>query len=360
MENNQQVMNETTAADAAVEVISPSGDLVGDESVLPLEELQRKPKKSPKKDGLLYRFKKHRSLLWFVLPAVIVSFIFSYIPMLGILFAFKDARYFSLTTGDVMYNLTHGGWTFVNFTEIFANPDFLLSVGNTLLINVFRLLLCFPFSIIIAIQLSELKNQSVAKVILIIISIPNFLSWAIVIGIWAGLFDPDFGFFGQAVTAHMKNIRGNLMGNDSWFKVFVVALSAWKSAGWGCILYYSACASIDKTYYESATLEGANKIQKIWYLTLPSIMPTIALTLVLNISGMMATGFEQIWTMMQINSETTLTQITLDTYIYRISIVERGNIPFATALGVFNGLIGLALMLIGNAITSKTMKRGLW
>ena len=361
MENDQQVMRESaSAADAAAEVISPSEELTEEVSV-PLAKSRRGPKKSNNgQHGLGYRFKKHLGLLWFVLPAVIISFIFSYIPMLGILFAFKDGAEFNLTTGDVMYNLTHGGWTITNFTEIFANKDFLLSVGNTLLINVIRLVLCFPLSIIIAIQLSELKSQTLAKVILIIISIPNFLSWAIVVGIWAGLFDPDFGFLGQAVATYMKQIEGNIMGNDSWFKVFVVALSAWKSAGWGCILYYSAIASIDKTYYESATLEGANKIQKIWYLTLPSIMPTIALTLVLNISGMMATGFEQIWTMMRINSETTLTQITLDTYIYRISIVERGNLPFATALGVFNGIIGLSLMLIGNAITTKTMKRGLW
>lgn len=349
MENNQQVMDNASAADAAVGV-SPSDELAAES--IPLVEQKRKPQKNGKGSELRRRFKKHFSLLWFVVPAFVISFIFSYIPMLGILFAFKDGSQFNLTTGDVMYNLTHGGWTVVNFIEIFSNPDFLLSIGNTLIINVFRLILCFPFSIIIAIQLSELKSQALAKVILIIISIPNFLSWAIVVGIWAGLFDADFGFLGQ--------MMGNLMAKESWFKPLVVALSAWKSAGWGCILYYSAIASIDKTYYESATLEGANKIQKIWYLTIPSILPTIALTLVLNISGMLATGFEQIWTMMQINSETTLTQITLDTYIYRISIVERGNLPFATALGVFNGAIGLALMLIGNYITTKTMKRGLW
>ena len=99
----------------------------------------------------------------------------------------------------------------------------------------------------------------------------------------------------------------------------------------------------------------------MWYLTLPSILPTIALTLVLNISGMMATGFEQIYTMMKINSGVLIeSQIVLDTYIYTISIVQQTNVPFATALGVFNGLIGLMLMLVGNAITSKPMKRGLW
>lgn len=298
------------------------------------------------------RIKKYRKLLWFLLPAMLVSLVFAYLPMFGILFAFKGPE-FDLTKADVMYNLTHGSWTFGNFIDIFYDESFVKAVGNTLLINVLRLAICFPLSILIAVQLSELKNQGLAKAILIIICIPNFLSWAIVIGIWAGFLDPDIGVLGQ--------ITGHIMGQSAWFKPLVVFFSAWKSAGWGCILYYSAIVAIDKTYYESATLEGANKLQKMWYLTIPSILPTIALTLVLNISGMMATGLEQIYTMMQVNpGELTNSQIVLDTYIYTISCVNKDNVPFATALGIFNGLIGLTLMLVGNAITSKTLKRGLW
>ncbi len=298
------------------------------------------------------RVKKYRRILFFLLPAAAFTLIFSYLPMLGILFAFKGPE-FNLTKGDVLYNLTHGSWTFSNFGAIFVDDSFWKAVGNTLIINVIRLFICFPLSIIIAVQLSELKNQTLSKVILIILTIPNFLSWAIVIGIWAGLLNPDTGFLGQ--------VTGYIMAQDAWFKPLAVFFSAWKGAGWGCILFYSAIAAIDKTYYESATLEGANRLQKMWYLTIPSIMPTIALMLVLNISGMMATGFEQIYTMMQMNAGVlTESQIVLDTYIYQISVVDRTNIPFATALGVFNGAIALALMLIGNAITTKTMKRGLW
>ena len=298
------------------------------------------------------RIKKYRKILFFLIPAAAFTLIFSYIPMLGILFAFKGPE-FNLTKGDVLYNLTHGSWTFANFGNIFVDNSFWRGVGNTLIINVIRLLICFPLSIIIAVQLSELKNQTLSKVILIILTIPNFLSWAIVIGIWSGILHPDTGVLGQ--------ITGHIMAQDAWFKPLAVFFSAWKGAGWGCILFYSAIVAIDKTYYESATLEGANRLQKMWYLTLPSIMPTIALMLVLNISGMMATGFEQIYTMMQVNAGVlTDSQIVLDTYIYEISVVNRTSVPFATALGVFNGAIALALMLIGNAITTKTMKRGLW
>ena len=296
---------------------------------------------------------KYRKLLWFILPAALFTLIFSYVPMFGVLFAFKGEDFNLYTSsGGVIGALFEGSWTFENFGKIFSNPDVGNAIANTLIINVIRLALCFPLSILIAVMLSELKQQWLAKVILIIITIPNFLSWAIVIGIWAGFFSSDFGILGR--------ITGNLMTDPNWFKPLVVFLSAWKGAGWGCILFYSAIMSIDKTYYESATLEGANKLQKMWYLTLPSIMPTIALMLVLNISGMMAVGFEQVWTMMNLSAELQNTQMTLDTYLYNISIVNADDIPFATALGVANGLIGLFLMLVGNAITTKTLKRGLW
>ena len=344
MQNTNQTTVESLAAEAA-----------GEEAV-PTVEPKKKAGGGDKKGGFWReewkRIKKYRSLLWFLIPAVAISLLFAYVPMAWIIFAFKDTYAIRKGFG---YNLTHGGWTFQNFVDIFARKEFALAVGNTLLINVLRLAICFPLSILIAVQLSDLKSQALAKIILIILTIPNFLSWAIVIGIWSGLFDPQFGFIG-------KEIGDFLLGKNEWFKPLVVLFSAWKGAGWGCILYYSAIVSIDKTYYESATLEGANKLQKMWYLTLPSILPTIALTLVLNISSMMATGFEQIWTMMQVNAgKLKNSQVVLDTYIYDMSLGSGiTNLPFATALGVFNGLIGLTLMLVGNAITSKTMKRGLW
>ncbi len=297
------------------------------------------------------RAKKYWKLLLFIIPAALFTLVFSYIPMLGVLFAFKGPE-FDLTKADVMWNLTHGSWTLTNFTHIFSDPSVGKAIANTLIINVIRLFLCFPLSILIAVMLSELKQQWLAKTVLIIITIPNFLSWAIVIGIWSGFLDPDFGILGK--------ITGHIMADPNWFKPLVVFLSAWKGAGWGCILFYSAIMAIDKTYYESATLEGANKLQKMWYLTIPSILPTIALMLVLNISGMMAVGFEQVWTMMKVSSDLFDSQMTLDTYLYNISIIHQEDIPYATALGVANGLIALILMLVGNAITTKTLKRGLW
>ncbi len=354
MKNNLQYTQETPAAQA---VGAPAEEL----------EIKAPPKKDQKKPGFWRdqwkRIKKYRKLLWFLIPAAAFTLVFSYLPMIGILFAFKGPDFNLLAptnlgvTENLIYQTLFKSWTFQNFIDIFADETMLLAVTNTLIINVIRLVICFPLSILIAVMLSELKNQTLSKFILIIITIPNFLSWAIVIGIWSGFLHPDTGFFG----VWLKSVGiDNMMALDNWFKPLVVFLSAWKGAGWGCILFYSAIMSIDKTYYESATLEGANKFQKMWYLTLPSILPTIALMLVLNISGMMSVGFEQVWTMMKANSALVDSQITLDTYIYNLTQIHPSDIPFPTALGVFNGAIALILMLVGNAITTKTLKRGLW
>ncbi len=308
----------------------------------------------------LKRVKKYRKVLWFIIPAAVFSLIFSYIPMLGLLFSFKGAD-FSLMFGTPVENLFRGSWTFQNYLDIFVDASFAKGVGNTLLINVLRLVICFPLSIFIAVQLSELKNQTLSKVILIIICIPNFLSWAIVVSTWSGLLDSQGGALNQ-ILVNMGIIDADyfLMGKNHMFKFFVIFLSAWKGAGWGSIMFYAAIMAIDKSFYESATLEGANRLQKMWYLTIPSITPTIALMLVMNFSGMMNAGFEQIYTMMQLSAELEDTQMTLDVYLYNISVVNRNNVPFATALGVFNGLIALALMIIGNKITTKTLHRSLW
>lgn len=299
------------------------------------------------------RVKKHKRILPFLIPAALFTLIFSYIPMLGVAFAFKDG--FNLTRGDVMWNLTNFGWTFQNFIDIFYDASFLKAVGNTLLINLLKLAICFPLSIILALQLAELKNQGLAKVILIIVCIPNFLSWVIVIGIWQGFLHPDTGLLGKLLFPDRV-----VLGEDALFKFWVIILNIWKGIGWGSIIYYASITSIDKSYYEAATIDGANKLQKAWSLTIPAILPTIALMLVMQISGMMAAGFEQIYTMMQINPELVESQITLDTYLYEISVVNRTNIPFATALGVFNGLIALMFMIVGNKITTKTLHRSLW
>lgn len=355
MENN--VMQQETAD--ALETPAPSelDEISKAESVLGVDRsLFEEPKfwSLQKK-----RFIKYRKVLWFILPAALFTFIFSYIPMLGVLFAFKDPGHFNIIRHDLWGEVFNKYWTLNNFANIF-DAKFFKAVGNTLLINIIKLVICFPLSIFIAVQLSELKSQTMAKVVLIVICIPNFLSWAVVIATWSGLLDGDGGALNNLlVTLKLNSPNNPLMQEKGLYKFFVIFLSAWKGSGWGCIMFYAGIIAIDKSFYESATLEGANRIHKMWYLTIPMIIPTIALMLVLNISGMLATGLEVVMPLynMILADES---QLTLDVYLYDITVGNNQNIPMAATLGVFNGLVGLTLMIVGNFITTKTLKRGLW
>ena len=293
----------------------------------------------------------------------IISLIFSYVPMLGVSFAFKDSLFDSAMrkNASILGALIQSNWTFDTFVSIF-NDTFWDALKNSVIINVIKLVLVFPLSIIIAIQLSEIKNQKLAKLILIILCIPNFLSWTVVVKCWTNFFDPEIGFLGKMLVGATNG--EHITYYEASFKPLFIFYAAWKGAGWGSILYYAAITSIDKSYYESATIDGANKIQKALKLTVPSIAGTIALMLVMNISGFTSVGLEQVKLMLDTGQASAYysTQMTLDLYIWELSIGQGAGVSYvqAAAVGVFNGLVGLTLMLVGNWLTTRTLKRGLW
>lgn len=304
------------------------------------------------------RFKKHRSIIWFVLPAAILAFVFGYIPMAGILIAFRTD--FNLFGGNTVAQAwASGTWTLANFKLLFTDETVLLAVKNTLIINLIGLVIVFPLPIIFALLLADIKSPWLSKLILIITCLPNFLSWPIVIGLFQNLLSPVGGAVNN-ILVNMGILKEPyyFFGENVWFKPLVILLKIWKGTGWSSIIFYAAVASIDKSFFEAATLEGASKIQKIWYITLPTIMPTIALMLVMTLTYIMSAGFEQIYSMM--TAATRYEQHTLDTYLYDISIQNRTNTPFATVLGVVNGLIAMFLMLGGNALVKKTLGKSLW
>lgn len=313
-----------------------------------------------KKKSLRMQFRKYRHIFWFILPALLITLFWGYIPMIGTLIAFRtkfDLTGFYTPLGS-FFDPT-AGWTLSQFSHIFRDSEFLVALQNTLTISFLKIFICFPLSIVIALLLSEMQNQGAAKLILIIICLPNFLSWPVVNGIWENLLSISGGLVNNfLVKIGILDEPFWFYGSREWFKPLAVFLSAWKGAGWGSIMFYASIMSIDKTYYEAATLEGAGKIRKIWSLTLPAIMPMIALMLVMNITYILDAGFEQIFTMM--TPETRYTQQILGTYLYDISIVNQSNIPFAVALGVFNGAVATFFMLGGNALCKKTLGRGLW
>ena len=328
--------------------------------IVPDNKQEKKSKRKKYWERQRTNFKRNKSILWFIIPAALFTIVFSYIPMFGVLFAFKDPAFDSAMRrgADVIGALKYSNWTLETFKSIF-NDNFWLSLWNSVQINLIKLVFVFPLSILIAIQLSEIKNQKLSKLILIIICIPNFLSWTVVIKSWTSFFDPDIGFLGKILSRWTNGY--SITFYEASFKPLFVFYSAWKGAGWGSILYYAAIMSVDKSYYESATIDGANKFQKAVYLTIPAIGGTIALMLVMMFSGFTGVGLEQLKLMLDPTNYIDAQQ-TLDYYIYELSIGQGAGVSYvqAAALGVFNGLVGLLLLLGGNALTTKTLRRGLW
>ena len=312
-----------------------------------------KPKKKTFWKKQAENFKKNSSIIWFILPAAALVLFFGYLPMFGIIFAFKT----DLDSTNWIYDIFKQGWTFEHLLGLFKNSDVLLALGNTLMISITRLIICFPASILFAILLSEIKKPWVSKLILIVMCLPNFLSWPVTIGIWNNLLS-EFGLVNNFLSA-IGQERVLFLQQDEYFKFFVITLSIWKGLGWGSIYFYAAIMSIDKEYYEAATIDGASKIQKIWYLTIPGILPVIALQLVLNITYIMDAGFDQVYAMLQLSRDLTETQQILGTYTFDL-YMRQGEIPLSVAISVVNGIFSLVLMLVGNWFVKKKLGSSLW
>ena len=308
------------------------------------------------------KLKKYGSIYWFVLPAAFLALLFGYIPLIFLLAAFKENVAFGVFSGPFQALFTND-WTFNQFVAIFTtNSDqFFRALGNTLVINLIKLVLIFPLPIVLAICLSEVKSSFLAKLFLIILCLPNFLSWPTVIGIWQNFFRLQDGVINNLFGTQINFFDYNLLGEGvNLFRFFVVFFDAWKGVGWNSIMFYTAIMSIDKSYYEAAELDGANKLQQIAHLTLPSIFPIIALMFIMNITYILSCGFEQINLIAEWNPEFITYETTLDYYLYFVSLREAGNYSFATALVLFNSTISLIFMLVGNKICRKFLNRGLW
>ena len=310
----------------------------------------------PKKIGYFKQqaknFKKNIGISPFVLPAIFLTLLFGYLPMLGIIFAFKK----SIDPGNWFYDVLTQPFTVEHMLKFFTDARVLVALKNTLIISGIKILIFFPLTILLAILLSEIKRPALSKLILIILCLPNFLSWPVVVGIWNNLLNLDSGL--------INNIIGAMGGNKVYFfnehfKFLVIFLSIWKGLGWGSIYFYAAIMSIDKEYYEAAEIDGANKFQQIRFLTLPGILPVIALQLVMNITYILDAGFDQVYAMLSLVPTKTDDEAILGTLIMKLTL-EEPDVAFTVAMSVIQGLFALVLMLVGNTFVKKKLGRSLW
>lgn len=307
------------------------------------------PEKTSVIQRILVAIQKYKFLYLLLLPGIVWYFIYKYLPMYGLVIAFKDYNFSKGILGSPWVGLKH-------FKFLFSYPDFYRILKNTILLNVYELLFAFPASIILALLLNEIKNMVFKRSIQTIVYFPHFLSWVIFGGIIIQLLSPTNGFVNQILEVFGKEPI-YFMSESKYFRPIVIISLILKEAGWGAIIYLAALAGIDPQQYEAATMDGATRFQQLIYVTLPGIRNTIILLFILQIGRMMDYGFEQIFILY--NPMVYDVGDVLSTYIYRIGLQD-ARFSVATAIGFFQSFIGLILIWTANTIARRTSNVSIW
>jgi putative aldouronate transport system permease protein len=295
------------------------------------------------------RLYRDRWLYLFLLVPMAYYLIFKYFPMYGASIAFKDYRIGLGFSGSKWVGLK-------NFERLFRAPVFYTIFRNTLLLNLYSLLVGFPVPIIIAVLLNEIRSVHYKRVIQSILYLPHFISWVVLGGIFVQILSPSTGVVNLMLKA-LGITPVYFMIHDFWWVVMFVISGIWQGAGWGSIIYLAAISGIDPQLYEAARIDGAGKLAQVWHITLPGIKNTIAIMLILRLGGMMDVGFEHIYNLM--NSAVYSVSDVISTYVYRTGIL--GNqYSYTTAIGLFQSLISLVLVVTANTVTRKIGENSLW
>ncbi|MGN8026352.1 ABC transporter permease [Microbacterium sp. 22242] len=282
-----------------------------------------------------------------VLP-VLFLLVFRYIPMIGNVIAFRRFRPGGSILGDEWVGFTY-------FQMFITNGQFWTVFGNTVLLGGLTLIICFPLPIVLALMLNELRSSRFKRIVQTISYLPHFMSVVIVAGLVLQLTSLT-GTINQIVEA-FGGTAVPFMQRPEWFRSVYVSSEVWQTVGWGTILYLAALTTIDDQLYEAARIDGANRWQQTWHITLPGIRPTMMVLLILNIGSFMAVGFEKVLLLQ--NPLIYSTADVISTYLYRVGI-QSAQFSYAAAIGLFEAVIGLVLVLGANSISRRLVGTSLW
>ena len=243
------------------------------------------------------------------------------------------------------------------FKKFLTGPDFLTILGNTLKISITSLIFYFPAPIILALILNELKNVMFKRVTQTMVYIPHFISWVIVATLTAQLFNTTDGFVYHIIKTVFGENAPDIMSNPNLFVPMIIGQSMWKETGYGTIIFLAALSGVDVQLYEAAAVDGANRWQKLWHITLPAIRTTIVIMLILKVGQLLNTGYEQIFLMQ--NSMNRAVSDVFDTYIYTKGVAN-GNYSLATAAGLFKSVVSMIMVLGANRLAKVFGESGFY
>ena len=292
---------------------------------------------------------RHRMLYLFILPCFIWLILFCYVPMGGIVLAFKNYKF-----NKGIYGSPWAGTKW--FKQFMSDPEFWITIKNTLRITALKLVICFPAPIILALLLNEVRKAAFKRVVQTVSYLPNFVSWVVVVMLLRTILTP-YGGIVNDIRKSMGLESVFFMGLKNAFLPLVILSDLWKNIGWGSIVYLAAITAVDPELYEAASIDGAGHGQQVWHITLPGIAQTIGIMFIMAVGGLLNAGYDQILLLQQ-PANLTISQV-LDTYIIQTGI-RYSKFEYATAIGVFKSVFSLVLVVVTNHLAQKYAEVGLW
>ena len=286
-------------------------------------------------------FKRELPFYLMLLPGVLFTLVFAYFPMAGLVMAFQD---FTPLRG-----FEHSAWVGLkNFRDMLALPTFWNVVGNTLFISICKIILRLIVPLILALQLNEVIHPKFMKFAQTVFFLPYFLSWAVVSGILRNLFQYDGMINALLAKFGVESIM--FLGSNTWFPLIIILSDVWKDMGYDTILFLAAIAGVDPALHEAAALDGANRWQQIWHVTLPTIRPIVVMLLVLSLGGVLSAGMDQV--MLLYNPMVYKSADIIDTLVYRLGLVNH-QWSLSTAVGMMKSVISFILVVVSYRIAAK-------
>ncbi|MCE5173082.1 ABC transporter permease subunit [Paenibacillus profundus] len=303
-----------------------------------------------KRRKLWKRIVLHKYLYFMLLPCIVYFIIFNYIPMGGLVLAFKEYKFNMGILGSPWIGFDY-------FKAFFNDYQFWMLIKNTLIISSLKLFVGLPFPIILALMFNEVRHKRFKGIAQSISYLPHFISWVVVVGMLQRILAPDTGLLNQAISAFGGDGSTFYLMEGNYFYSIMFWSYIWKGIGWESIIYLAAISGINPELYEAGKIDGTNKWNEIWSITLPSILPTIVILFILSLGNILSAGFDQIY-LLRTPGNMHLAEI-LDTYIIRVGL-QNGQFGYATVVGMIQGMIGLILVIVANKISRKVSDTSLW
>ena len=300
-------------------------------------------------DRIVDHIRNDWQLYLMLIPTIVWLLLFLYKPMYGLQVAFKDYSVFRGIEGSPWIGLEH-------FETLFGNDQFLRAIKNTFLISFYSLLIGFPVPILLALMFNEILNQTFKKTAQTIVYLPHFISSVIIAGIVIAAFSPSSGVVNTFISA-LGFEPVYFLTKPEWFRPIFIGSNIWQEAGFSSIVYLAAIAGVSPTLYESAVVDGASRWQMMWRITLPSILPTILIMLIIRIGNLLEVSFEMIILLYQ--PATYETADVVNTFIYRQGL-QGGQYDLAAAAGLFNAVVAFVLVMAANSISRRYSNTSLW